>query len=212
MVLDALADTAERAERFAEGLEWVERTSRRLDRLTREKRMGPAFLGGTRAIVETRRAVYQAAARGLRLEDASTPVGAPADLAPVMRDWWMLLRAFGLARRGDHPVAAALARDIQRRDPTNAIKTLRCGRVYALCTAGLAPQQGDTAKIPVDRELRQRYIASALDAVRQTLRISPDMALEAILEPDFDSLPPGGALQTVLTGLNRPAAPREGSP
>ena len=210
-VLDALVDTCERAERFAEALEWVERTARRLDQLTREKRLSRSVLDGARAIVDTRLAVYRAAARGLQLAASAERVRVPGDLAPVMHDWWTLLRAFGLARRGRHTEATAIASGILRRDAANAFKALRCSRVYALCSVVAAPEKNGPTYTPVDRENQKSYIDAALDALRQTLRLSPDMALDAFLDPDFDSLRPGGVLQRVLTGLNRPAPPKERS-
>ncbi len=94
-LLGVLTDACERAERFDEGLEWVEKTARRLDQLTREKQMSRAVLESYRAIADTRRAVYRAAAHGLKLEATSEPVGAPADLAPAMYDWWTLLPPLG---------------------------------------------------------------------------------------------------------------------
>jgi tetratricopeptide (TPR) repeat protein len=204
-----LADNAERAERFTEALNWAERASRRLDQVEREKHMSQAFLAGARVPVNIRRAVYKAAANSLKLEDASA-VPSP-DFAPAFYDYWRLLRGFALARRGGHAEAATLAKDIRQRNPKNAIILLRCSRIYARCATVVAAGKPDPALEPEQRKLEQSYVDSTLDAMRQTLRLAPEMALDAFAETDFDFLRQRGILQSFVQDLNRQAKPRDSS-
>jgi tetratricopeptide (TPR) repeat protein len=205
----ALADIAERAERFAEALEWAERAARRLDQIEREKHMHQAFLEEGRGLVKLELAVYKAAANSLKLEDASA---APSpDFAPAFHDYWRLLRGFALARRGRHAGAAVLAKDIRERNPKDAIILLRCSRIYALCATAVTSGKPEPALEPEQRKLEQNYIDSTLDTLRQALRLSPDKALDAFAETDFDFLRQRGILQSFVQDLSRRAKPRGSS-
>jgi tetratricopeptide (TPR) repeat protein/tRNA A-37 threonylcarbamoyl transferase component Bud32 len=207
--LGVLADNAERAERFGEALEWVEQTLRWLDRLEREKRLGPDVLMVSRMIATGQRALDQAAARGLGLDSRSAP--AP-DLPPILQDWWKLFRGMGLARRGRHAEAAAEIRDVLSHDPKDALKSLRVGRILALCADAVGPGKPDDALTTDQRRLRQDYINSALDAVRWTLRLSPATAFDTFAEPDFDLLRRRGDLAAFVRELGKEASPKAPAP
>jgi tetratricopeptide (TPR) repeat protein/tRNA A-37 threonylcarbamoyl transferase component Bud32 len=189
-----LSDNAERAERFGEALEWAERTLKRVERLAREKQLGHDMLERYRLIATGQRALYQAAARGLGL---GSPGGPATDLPPVLSDWWKLLRALSLVRRGRHADAAVEICDVFRHDPQNALKSLRVSRVYARCAQAITPEQAGGALTPAERRLQQSYVASARAAVRQALKLAPEMAPETIAEPDLDFLRKSGDLQSV---------------
>jgi tetratricopeptide (TPR) repeat protein/tRNA A-37 threonylcarbamoyl transferase component Bud32 len=201
--LGLLTDNAERAERFGEALEWIKQTLQWLDRFEREKRLGRDVLEQSRAIAMAQRALYQAAARGLGLDSRAAP--AP-DLPPILQDWWKLFRGMGLVRRGRHAEAAAEIRDMLSRDPKDALKSLRVGRIFALCAAAVAPGKPDDTLPPDQRGLRQDYIHAALDAVRRTVRLAPATAFETFAEPDFDLLRRRGDLEVFVRELGKEAS------
>ncbi len=180
-----------------------------LDRLEREKRLGRDVLEESRTIATGQQALYQAAARGLGLDSQAAP--AP-DLPPILQDWWKLFRGMGLVRRGRHAEAAAEIRDVLSHEPKDALKSLRVGRIFALCADAVAPGKPDDALTPDQRRLRQAYINSALDAVRQTLRLSPAMAFDTFAEPDFDLLRRRGDLAAFVRELGQEASPKAPAP
>ena len=160
-------DIAERAERYGEALEWEEKTRQRLDRLEREHRLGRPAIEEAQALAGILRPLYRAAARGMRWDAASPEPPAPPELPPALHDNWRLLYAAGLARRGRHAEAAAIAREIGPRHPDRVVLQRYIARIFALCAAAVAPGQPDAALSPDQRRIQQSYIDSARDAARR---------------------------------------------
>ena len=211
--LGVLADNAERVERFGEALEWVQRTLQKLDGLEREKRLSPAVLNRSRLIATGQQALYQAATRGLGLDSRATTAPSPGlDLPPVLQDWWKLLRGMGLARRGRHVEAAAEIRDVLSHDPEDALESLRVGRIFARCAEAVAAGKPDIVLTSDERSLQQAYIQSALDAVRRTIRLAPDMAVDTFAEPDFHFLRLSGDLEAVARELGQEGSRKATAP
>jgi hypothetical protein len=65
----------------------------------------------------------------------------------------------------------------------------------------------EPALAPEQRELEQSDVDSSLDALRQVLRLAPEMVLDAFVETDFDLLRQRGILQSFVQDLNRQAKP-----
>jgi tetratricopeptide (TPR) repeat protein len=205
--LGVLTDNAERAEKFDEALEWIQRTMHWLDRLEREKRLRRDVLEPSRLIATGQQALYQAAARGPGLDSAPTP-----ELPPVLQDWWRLLHGLGLARRGRYVEAAAEIRDVLSRDPKESLKSIRVARVFARCAESVAPGKPDMALTAEERTLRQDYIHLALDAVRRTLQLSPATAFDTFAEPDLDLLRRRGDLQAIARELGQEVSRKAKTP
>jgi tetratricopeptide (TPR) repeat protein len=206
--LGVLTDVADRAERYGEALDWLEKTRQRLDRLEREHLLGRAAIDQSRAPADALRPLYGAAARGMRW-DATSPAPEatpPADLPPALHDGWRLLYATGLARRGRPAEAASIAQDVRRRHPDDLLTQLRCARVLALCAAAVSTGKPDSALPPDDRRAQESSIESSRDAVRRALRMAPAMAYEVFIDPDLEILRRRGLLEAVARELGQSPA------
>lgn len=198
-----LADIAERGERFDEATRLVEDIWRRLDRLERDGLLGKAAIDQSRTVTGPLRLLF-GAARGMRWDKPSAePPAPPRDLPAALHDPWRMLYALGLARRGHHAPAAAIALDVRGRHPDDVVTLRLVARVLGRCAEAISAGKPDAALSPDDRRVLRSYLDPAADAVRQTLRLAPDQARDVFAEPDLAILLRRGELEAIARELGR---------
>lgn len=201
-----LADIAERGEQFEKAHRLVEDIWRRLDRLERDRLLARSSIDQWRAVAGPLRSLFGAAARSMRWDQPSAePPAPPRDLPAALHDSWRLLYALGLARRGHHAPAAAIALDVRGRHLDDVVTLRLVARVLGRCAEAVSPGKPDAALSPDDRRVLRSYLDPAAAAVRQTLRLAPDQAREVFAEPDLAIVLRRGELEAVARELGRGA-------